>query len=243
MLAVVHSYLEPADGAIGVLASVRAVARELRHRAAEVMADESEGWVRVTQGLYETAIEPTERSLAQAREIGSRRWVLFNLGLLSFAYWHVGRPAQADAALREAFAIVDDAGMRFIGGVLHGARALMAQGTADLFATLDDGERALTTGAPAHCHFWFRRHAIDALLAHGEYDGVLRQATALASFLAPEDVPWVRFQVERARALAAAGEGRPDRAALRALRDHAATLRLPGALPAIETALARIAPV
>ena len=91
MLAIVQAYLEPADAAIPELDRARAAARELRQPAAEVMADETEGWVRVMQGRYADAIAPAERSLALAREIGSRRWIAFDLGLLAYAYWHTGR--------------------------------------------------------------------------------------------------------------------------------------------------------
>ncbi|MCC6197613.1 MAG: AAA family ATPase [Burkholderiales bacterium] len=240
MLAIVHSYLDPADARLPELDRVRQVARELRQPAAEVMADETEGWVRVVQDLYELAIEPTERSLALARKIGARRWMLFDFGLLAFAYWHTGRNAEAATALREALALAEDASQRFIGGVLHGARALMAERRDDLARVLADGERTLAQGSPAHTHYWFRRAAIDALLAHGDHDGVLRQADALEPFAKAEDVPWVSFQVARARALVAAGEGRPDQAALLALRERAQALRLPGALPAIDAALARL---
>lgn len=239
MLAITHSYLVPADAAVPLLDDVRAVARELRHPAAEVMADETEGWVRVTQGRYGDAIVPAERSLAHARRIVSRRFVLFNLGLLAFAYWSVGRHADAREALREAFLLADDVGFRFVGALLHGARALMAERAADLAAAIADGERALAPGCPAHCHFWFRRYAIDAALAHGDFACALAQADALAGVTHAEPVPWVDLVVARARALAAAGRGRGDAATLAACRARAAEMHADFALPALDAALAR----
>ncbi len=239
MLAIVHSYLVPADAALPLLDGVRAAARGLRQRAAEVMADETEGWVRVVQGRYDDAIVPTERSLAQARTIVSRRWVLFNLGLLAFAYWNVGRRAEAREALREAFAVADDVGSRFVGALLHGARAMMVERAGDLAAVLAEGERSLAPGCPAHCHFWFRRYAIEASLAHGDAAGALAQADALAAFARAESVPWVDFTIAYARALAAAGQGRGDAVALAACRARAVEMHLDGALPALDAALAR----
>ena len=176
MLAVVHAYLAPLDGALHVLDRVRADARELRHRAAEVMADESEAWVRVSQGMFEAAIVPAERSLALARDIGSRRFVLIDQGLLAYAYWHTGRRDHAALALAEALDIARDIGMRFVGGILLGARALMVRDASELAALVSEAERVLAAGAPAHNHFAFRGEAIDASLAHGDIQGALRQA-------------------------------------------------------------------
>ena len=240
MLAIVHSYLVPADAALPLLDGVRTAARELRQRAAEVMADETEGWVRVIQGRYGEAIVPAERSLAHARSIVSRRFVLFNLGLLAYAYWNVDRRGDAREVLREAFVLADDVGSRFVGALLHGARAMMVERAADLPAVLAEGERSLAPGCPAHCHFWFRRYAIDAALAHGEWACALAQADALADFARAEAVPWVDFTTANARALAAAGQGRGDAAALAACRARAVAMHLDGALPALDAALARL---
>jgi len=239
MLAVVHTYLDPADGAIGVLEQVRAVARQLHHRSAEVMADESEGWVRVCQGRYADAVEPTERSLALSREIGSRRWMMFDFGLLAFAYWNTGRHDEAHEALQRAFEHMQVVGERFFGAVVHGARAMMAQREGDLRRILADGERSLAQGPPAHCHFWYRREAIDALLRMRDWEGVLWQAGALESYARAERVPGVEFLVRRARALAAAGRGNADATELAACRQRAVTLALPGLIPAIDDALAK----
>jgi len=241
MLAVVHAYLEPADGAIGVLDRVRILARQLHHRAAEVMADESEGWVRVAQGRYADAVEPTERSLALAREIGSRRWMAFDHGLLAFVYWHLGRHAEAQESVRRTFELMAEVGDRFFGGIAHAARAMMAEREGDLRRVLADGERSLAQGAPAHCHFWYRREAIDALLRVGDWEGAAWQASALETFAQAEDVPWVALQVRRARALAKAGRGEPDAAELAACRERAVALALPGAIPAIDDTLAKMA--
>ena len=239
MLAVVHAYLEPADGALRVIESVRSDARDLHHRAAEVMADESEGWVRVLQGRHEEAIQPVERSLALAREIRSQRWMLFDLGLLAYAYWNVHRREEARDALRSVYELMASVGERFYGGIVHGARAMMAEHEGDLRRVLADGERSLAQGAPAHSHFWYRREAINALLRNGDWEGALWQADALENFTRAESVPYVDFQVRRARVLAAAGRGEHNAAELAACRERAVELTLSEAIPMIDAALAR----
>ncbi len=240
MLAVAHAYLDPADGALGVVEQVRSAARQLRQPSAEVMADESEAWVRVVQGRFPDVIVPAERSLALAREIGSRRWMMFDLGLLTFAYWNVGRRDEAQEALRQVFEIMPSVGERFFGSVAHGARAMMAERAGDLRRILADGERSLAQGAPAHGHFWYRSEAIEALLREKDFDGVLWQASALENFTRAERVPWVEFQVRRARALAAAGSGAADAGELTSCRERAHALSLARAIPAIDDALAAV---
>ena len=239
MLAITHSYLAPADAALPGLERVRAQARELRHRVAEVMADETEGWVLLIQGRDEEAVAPAQRSLALARAIGARRWMAFNAGLLAFAFGRLGRRAEAATMLAEARALNVDGGARFVAAMLDGAALRLADDARALDAALADGERALAGGCPAHCHFWFRREAIDVLLERGDWDGVEWQATALEAFAVArsEPLPFTGFHVARARALAAAGRGLPDPAALRACRDAALALRVPAALPALDAAL------
>ncbi|MFO1395596.1 MAG: adenylate/guanylate cyclase domain-containing protein [Burkholderiales bacterium] len=238
MLAIVHSYLEPADGAVGELDRVRAVARELRHPASQVMADETEAWVRLVQGACDEAVPLAERSLALAREIGAKRWVLFDLGLLAYAYWHAGRPVDARDALAQAIAIGEEVGSRFVGGMLLGARALMSADPAELDTTCAAFERD-AAGGPAHGHFWFRREAIDAALRHGDLARAADEAAKLAAFTRTEPLPLTDFVVERARVLADAARGVADAAAIAQCLARGEALRLHGALPALRTALAR----
>jgi hypothetical protein len=79
-----------------------------------------------------------------------------------------------------------------------------------------------------------------ALLAHGDFDGALWQANALEAYTRGEPLPWTDFLVRRARALAAAGKGAADRAELLACRERALAMHLPGAVPALDDALARV---
>ncbi|MFO1303339.1 MAG: adenylate/guanylate cyclase domain-containing protein [Burkholderiales bacterium] len=238
MLSIVHAFLDPADGAIAELTPVRDVARKVRHRGAEVMADECEGMVRAVQGRYDLAVEPLERSLANAREIGAQRFVVFDELFLIYAYWMIGERDKAQACMTSVVQRMEPAGERFFGGIVDGARALMAEDGDGIRLALADGERSLAQGAPAHCHFWFRREAIDASLRMRDWEGVLAQALALERFVQAERVPWAELHVRRARALAAAGQGRPDAEELRACRALALSLAVPGVIPALDHALA-----
>jgi len=116
---------------------------------------------------------------------------------------------------------------------------MMAEHEGDLRRVLADGERSLAQGAPAHSHFWYRREAINALLRNGDWEGALWQADALENFTRAESVPYVDFQVRRARVLAAAGRGEHNAAELAACRERAVELTLSEAIPMIDAALAR----
>ena len=192
------------------------------------MADESEGWVRVTQGMHAEAIvadraQPRARARNRLAPVDPHR-----PGLLAYAYWHLGRRDDAALALAEAFEVAQDIGMRFVGGILLGARALMARDATELAGVVVEAERVLAAGAPAHNHFSFRREAIDASLTHGDTQGALRHAALLEDFTRAEPLSTVDFVVARARALAAAAHGRADPVVLMTLRQHALALHWPG---------------
>ena len=129
-------------------------------------------------------------------------------------------------------------GEGFGGPIALGARALTAAGDGERRDAIARGEAMLDAGSLSHNHLWFRRDAIDASLAAREWDEALRHAAALERYAAAEPLPWSDFFVARARALADAGRGRPDPAALGALRDRGVSLQLSGGLPALDAAIA-----
>jgi len=55
-----------------------------------------------------------------------------------------------------------------------------------------------------------------------------------------EPLPLIDFQVARTRALAAAGRGNPDRAALERCRQHAIDVGNASAIPALDAALSQL---
>ena len=206
MLRIVHAYLEPADAAVPELDRVRAAARDFRQRSAEVMADESEGWVRVRGPLRrrDRAYGAQPRA---AREIGSRRWIVFDLGILTYAYWNVDRRAEAAGALREAFAVGEETGLRFVGGMLHGARAQMVEDPGDLAGVLAAGEASLEAGAP--------RAAISCTAARpsmprcGMPTGIRAAGSGGAGGVASSRAPALDRLRHRTRAPACRGRARP----------------------------------
>jgi hypothetical protein len=65
----------------------------------------------------------------------------------------------------------------------------------------------LASNAVSHNHLQFRRYAIDACLAAGDWAGADRHAASLDAFTAGEPLPWASFFSARGRVLAACGAG------------------------------------
>jgi len=108
-------------------------------------------------------------------------------------------------------------------------------------AALAEGERLLREECVAHCHLAFYHWGIDALLDAREWEGVDRYADLLEGAMRDEPLPVVELLVARARALAAAGRGEADPAALAACLDRVRAWDLTAYLPSLEAALAAAA--
>ncbi|HET9338478.1 MAG TPA: adenylate/guanylate cyclase domain-containing protein [Casimicrobiaceae bacterium] len=237
MIGLLDFYEGRADRALARFDGVRATAREIGHRVAEVMADECAGMVLSWSGSLGDAVDALERSLGLARAISSRRFVAFDLAFLGRLGRHDDRDL-ARARLDEAWSVLEDVGPDLAGAVVFAARACLAESDAGRREALARGEALLKPNALSHNHLWFRADAIDATLDAGDLDETLRHAQALEDYSAREPTAWSEFVVARARALVAAKRGARDAAVLRELRERALALRLVAALPSIEAALA-----
>ena len=78
---------------------------------------------------------------------------------------------------------------------------------------------------------------IDACLAAEDWEGAERYAAALERSMAEEPLPMTDFLAARARAVAAAGQGRKNEAGIRALLDRARAVKWQAVIPALEAAL------
>ena len=113
----------------------------------------------------------------------------------------------------------------------------LAETSEDRHRALADGERLLADECLSHCHLGFYQAAIDVALGERDWPSAERYAQALADYMRDEPQPLIDFLVARGRALAAAGRGQRDVAALAALRERALAWKLPAYLPAIDAAL------
>ena len=237
MIAIVEHWLGRCEASLARLARASADARALRHRLAETMIEEVTGWILVASGRREEATVHLTQSLAIAREIGARRYETMDLILLARACGRDDR-AKARELLGAAWKTSAETGHGFSGAIVQGALACCAADAAERAAALQLGESLLREGSLAHSSIWFYRDAIAASLDAGAWDDADRYADRLAAFMQAEPVPWTDLQVALARALTDAGRGRPDHAALAALRDRAVSMSCLDEAAAIDAAIA-----
>jgi tetratricopeptide (TPR) repeat protein len=240
MIAIIDTWLGAGEPALQRLARAGKIARELRHRLAEAMNEQVVGWMLVMRGRYEAAEPYLQHGLALSREIGARRYETMCLAHLARVFWQRGAKAQAREHLRVAWEQSEQVGRGFIGPAVQGAMALMAASDDERRDALAKGEALLRDGSLGHCHIWFNCDAIEVSLNCGAWSEALRYADMLEEFTRDESLPWTDFHIAIARALAAAGRGEGNRAALLACREMAVTVGDPAYVEALDAALARV---
>ncbi|MPZ35437.1 MAG: hypothetical protein GEV13_31460 [Rhodospirillales bacterium] len=178
-------------------------------------------------------------SLQLARQIDAQRFEAEALAFRGGLHRLAGRGAEALADLDEALAISRQTGMAYKGPWYLGILAVAAEDEATRNNALAEGEALLATNSIAHNHLNFRREAIDACLAGGDWTGAIRHAAALEDLTRHEPLPWATFFVARGRALAAYGQGKRDEALaaeLERLKSEGNRFGFRIALPAIAAA-------
>ena len=141
--------------------------------------------------------------------------------------------------LKEAWPICQETDSKFIGPRVLAMTALATEAADSRVRALANGEAIIKEGCAAHNVLWFRRDAIEASIAAGEWDEAERHAAALEEFTRPEPLPWSDYYMAWGRALAAFGRDPGDGAALARLKAEAEAYGLAAALPVIERSLDR----
>lgn len=241
MVAHCASYLHPLAVSVAGMRRALEQARRIGQVQFEIFARQSLGLVLATRGDYEAAVGELQIGVPIARQAGARRFLSAMLYSLALARLAGGQGEEARALLDEAYVLAEQTGFAFAGPLVLGAMAVAADPWVEASRRLEQGEAVLRTPCISHCHLHFRRHAIDACLAHREWDEALRHARALESYVSDQPLPWATLVIDRARLLAARGRGACDdgvRDGLRQVREEAARLGMLSLLPAVDEALA-----
>jgi class 3 adenylate cyclase/tetratricopeptide (TPR) repeat protein len=224
------------DGA----AAVRAAAMVSQPRA-ELLGETMGILACAELGEFEAMQTQVDRAMRLVRQLGARRFEAQSLGFQGRVLFHTGRRAEALAPLRAALAICREIGMQFAGPLILGMLCRAVTDAAERAQFLAQGEEVLRRGSVGHCHLWFHRDAIEAMLGAGDAAGARRSAALLEDYTRAETLPWSDLFIARGRALAAVAEGQADDPVRRDLARIAAALRAAGMLPylpPIEAALA-----
>jgi tetratricopeptide (TPR) repeat protein len=175
-------------------------------------------------------------------QIGARRFEAENQLWLAESRLLAGDRARALALATSAMAISRETAIGFIGPAILGLVAWATESSSERATALAEAEALLARGAVSHNHLIFRRYAIEAALASGDWDGAVRHAGALRGYTADEPLPWAELIAARGQALAERGRGAPNAGELCRVRDVAARHALEALLPALDAALAQPVP-
>jgi hypothetical protein len=228
------------DGALTDARAAIATAKRVGHQRAEMVAHHAAYFCLHDRAELDAAAEHAERSLDIARQIESPRFEAEGLAFVAEIDRLAGRKQEARAKIEAALALGRKSGMAFIGPIMLGTAALIADDVNERCAALDEADAILAAGAVSHNHLLFGRDAIEACLDMGDWERAGRYADRLAAHTRAEPLPSSDFFIARGRALAAVGRdgtGRKHVAALADLARDAERLAYRIALPALQAAL------
>ena len=191
-------------------------------------------------GEHEAMKPYLERAMRLARQLKARRFEAQNMEFWARMLLAGGRRADAAALLQDALSICRDAGTQFCGPRVTSFLSRAVEDPAEREALLAEGAQMLARGAVGHNHLWFHRDAIEAYLAAGDAEGMLRHAAALEDYTRAEPLPWSTLFAARGRLLAGAlrkpiDEGLRD--ALTRMRSELSNAGFKPYLGAVDTAL------
>ena len=197
----------------GALADAVATARSARHIgqprgemvAHLVSAEMCANLMSLTDALAH--LDEAQRLIAQ---LGAARFEPLRLNCLAKTLRAMGRRDEALPLLRQSVEASRETSLTFSGPSALGALALTTDDPDERRRAIEEGEGLLRAGSLAHNHFRFYRDTIDAALRAEEWSEAERLAEALATFAAPEPLPWTDFYAARGRVLAAWGRGERD---------------------------------
>lgn len=243
MIAIVALCVHGMRAALAEAETAIEAAERVGHGRAETIARHAACLAAFDLGDHVGAERHLERALALARQLGAPRFEAEAIGFRAKLEMATGRAVAGRASIDAAIAIARRTGMAYMGPTMLGILARLVDDPASRAAALAEAEALLAQGSPSHNHLLFRRDAIEACLAAGEWAEVLRLAADLEAYAAPEPCPWVHFVVARARALVEHATG-PSAAGTAVELDRLAAegqrLGLIASLPAIEAARAAV---
>jgi class 3 adenylate cyclase/tetratricopeptide (TPR) repeat protein len=184
------------------------MASRVSHHRAEMLGRFLVVFVRIETGELTTVRRELDLAHGLARRLGARNFevqAFIHSGRLLALEGH--RP-EAMAEAQKALEISRLAGIAFLGPMILGTIARLAEDPHTCRDALAEAEALLAAGAVGHNYFWFYRDAIDVALAYEDWPLAERYAAALQAYTAAEPIVWADLIVARGRALAALGRGR-----------------------------------
>ena len=215
-------------------------AAKIGHHRAELATRCVLAYLLYDMGELPEAERECDQALIISRRLRARRFEALAQIYKGQVLASTGRLSEAIKRVEEAVAIGRESGTTYSVPWALGMLAVLAGDTPEREQALNEGEQILRQECVSHNYFWFYRHAMEACLQSGAWDGVERFATALEAYTSSEPLPWSDHFIARGRTLAAFGRGQRDHTtmgALNKLRDQAQDCGFSIAVTAVNDAL------
>lgn len=170
----------------------------------EIVSRTSLTWVYTEMGRYQDAHALAKRAYELAKRSGSPRMLVFAAYSLAKTEAFLGRPDVGLALANKLLDICRTHNHVMDYPFAYGALVQVTQDDELRRRLIKEAELSLhdTASVP---NMLYRRDAIEASLALGEWDEIDHQASALEEYLSAEPLPWSQLLIRWARALAAYG--------------------------------------
>lgn len=235
-------FLQDMHGAVELGSAAVELAHRVGHLRAELIARGMLVWVDgIVRGNHAHGRAQLEAAMPLAQTLGAKRFEAQIWMMSAMIALQCDARATAHQHIHTALEICREHGMGYTGPFAYGVLALIETDRDSCLQALETGEAELARGCVSHNHLYLRALAIDAALAHGEWQLVELNADRLAAYTGSEPLPWSEFVIARGRALARHGRGERGASLLAELRGlHAAALQAEHviAMPALAKALA-----
>jgi len=216
------------------------VTQRMGNRRAEIVAHHACTMTHLERGEAGLARPHAQAAVDLSRAIGARRFEPESMVMVAACMLYQGDRVPAIAMMRDALAKAREH-ISYCGGMILGAMARATDDPEERERFLEEGERILNAGATAHNHVFFCREAIEIALEGHDWSGMLHYADLLERQFHAEPFAFVDYIAERARVLAAIGQGRRERALRMRLEKVLLTARASRfalQIPALEAAAA-----
>ncbi len=234
-------YMNDLQGALECYESVIEGVKELGDKRAEFLARGAVAWVYIQMGGLDEAREHIHRARERIIEMDARRFLMNNNTVLANLALAEGDQERARKHLDEAEDVSQTLGIAWLKPWRLGVRTQVARNDAERLEAIASAEAIFAAGEGNYVRLEFYDNAIEGCIAAQDWDTVDRLAKACEEFFGPKPLEGARFVVERARTLAAVGNGKCDPETLeilRRLRKEAESAKRLASIPPIDAALA-----
>lgn len=159
------------------------------------------------QGRWQEAEERLLENLQLSQELHALRYEPAIRALLAKVMAQRGEIEDAEREIGRAYKLSRQLDERWIGPMILGCYATVVRNPGRQDWALRKGNAILKKGCGSHNYFLFYRDAINICLKRGNWRDALGYAASLESYAAEQPTRWSDFQVAKARAMAAVGEG------------------------------------